>query len=145
MMISSPNSVGRRTSTAASRTTARGAGRPASPWARWRTMFSTSTTELSTTLPKSMAPRPKRLAAVADLLPDLASGHVADFAGRASLRGQHDAAEVGEAGDPALAVDQHRLAVLADGAAADVEVAVVADFLDHVLEGQAVLEQPVRV
>ncbi len=64
MMMSSPNIVGRRTSTAASRTTSSCGRFKASPCDRWRTMFSTMTTELSTTRPKSRAPRLRRLAAM---------------------------------------------------------------------------------
>ncbi len=64
MMISSPNRVGLRTSTAASRTISNFVLRVRSPWAMWRTQFSTITTELSTIMPKSMAPRLKRLAAM---------------------------------------------------------------------------------
>ena len=60
-MISSPNIVGPRTSIAASRTTssleAVGGARPSR-----RTQFSTMITELSTTSPKSIAPRLMRLA-----------------------------------------------------------------------------------
>ena len=64
MMISSPNIVGLRTSTAASRTTSSIGRRRLSPWAMCRTQFSTITTELSTTMPKSIAPRLSRLAAM---------------------------------------------------------------------------------
>lgn len=60
MMISSPNMVGFLTSTAASRMMASFV-RWERSWARRRTQFSTITTELSTTSPKSMAPRLIRL------------------------------------------------------------------------------------
>ena len=63
MMMSSPNIVGRRTSIAASRTTSI-RGRPPPPWAMWRTTFSIMMTELSTTSPKSSAPRLRRLPAM---------------------------------------------------------------------------------
>ena len=62
-MINSPNIVGPRTSIAASRTMASfdspGAANPSR-----RTQFSTMITELSTTRPKSMAPRLMRLAEI---------------------------------------------------------------------------------
>ena len=84
MMISSPKSVGLRTSTAASRMVLKkvsgtfsgeSPGRPIPAelppekvpdtfLAMRRTQFSTMTTELSTTIPKSMAPRLSRLAAM---------------------------------------------------------------------------------
>ena len=63
MMISSPNIVGFRTSTAASRMMSSFV-RSERSWARCRTQFSTMTTELSTTRPKSMAPRLIRLPAM---------------------------------------------------------------------------------
>ena len=63
MMISSPNIVGFRTSTAASRMICSRL-RPCWSCASCLTQFSTITTELSTTSPKSMAPRLKRLAAM---------------------------------------------------------------------------------
>ena len=55
-MISSPKRVGLRTSTAASRTTSRTL-RPVLSSSTRRAAFSTMMTELSTTSPKSMAPR----------------------------------------------------------------------------------------
>ena len=64
MMISSPNIVGLRTSTAASRMISSSACAGRSPWAMCRTQFSIITTELSTIMPKSMAPRLSRLAAM---------------------------------------------------------------------------------
>ena len=69
MMMSSPNSVGLRTSTAASRTTSTHRASPFASASR-RSAFSTRITELSTTRPKSIAPRlisvpamPKRIIA----------------------------------------------------------------------------------
>ncbi len=62
MMISSPNMVGLRTSTAASRTTSTMRRRWLAAWPMWRTQFSIITTELSTIMPKSMAPRLSKLA-----------------------------------------------------------------------------------
>ena len=63
MMISSPKSVGFRTSTAASRTISRTLRSEVSS-SRRREAFSTMITELSTTRPKSMAPRLIRLPAM---------------------------------------------------------------------------------
>ena len=63
MMISSPNIVGFRTSTAASRMMS-SFFLSVRSWARCLTQFSTMTTELSTTRPKSMAPRLMRLPAM---------------------------------------------------------------------------------
>ncbi|MNY19762.1 hypothetical protein D3C86_1532090 [compost metagenome] len=68
MMISWPNSSGRRASRAAANTSskrsARVSGRPAvcRAWASRRTQFSTMTTAPSTMMPKSSAPRLIRLA-----------------------------------------------------------------------------------
>ncbi len=64
MMINSPNIVGLRTSTAASRTTSSFVMPGGIPCESFRTQFSIITTELSTTRPKSIAPRLKRLAAI---------------------------------------------------------------------------------
>jgi hypothetical protein len=63
MMISSPNMVGPRTSIDASRTTS-STERPSPASPRRRTLFSIMITELSTTSPKSMAPRLSKLPAI---------------------------------------------------------------------------------
>ena len=63
VMIATPKTTGRRTSSVARRTTSR-ARCFGSAWARWRTQFSITITALSTIRPKSIAPRLIRLPAM---------------------------------------------------------------------------------
>ena len=84
MMINSPNRVGRRTSTAASRMVSSHGLRGAC--AACRAQFSTMITELSTIKPKSIAPRLSRLAAMPDCSMTLPANSMASGIAVATIR-----------------------------------------------------------
>ena len=80
----------------------------------------------------------------ADLVADLDVGHVADPDRHAVLGRHHDGLDLLDVDGAADAVDQEHAAAPADVAAADVAV-VLLDRLDHLVEGQAVLDEAVGV
>src|SRR5439155_8125 len=159
-MISTPNKVGLRTSMAASRMTARRLLPPVSPWAMCRMQFSTMTTELSTTMPKSMAPRLRRLAAMPKRnMPENANS-IDNGMARATmnaarrlprnrkrsalLRAHDDVPNLFNVYREPDAMHEQHLAAASDVSPADIAV-VLFDRLDDFLEGQAVFDKADRV
>ncbi len=80
----------------------------------------------------------------ANLVADGHVGHVPDLDRHAVLGGHHNIPHLLGVDDTPLPLDEEGLAVLADGAAADVLV-VLLDGLHHLVEGQAVFDEPVGV